>query len=119
MISTPCIYYTFICILSYQFSVFSASLTGIAVTASNTWGLFVLVILLGYGLVDIPRSVWHFSQLDYSLNYSYFKVAKLKLDLEDAKASLNEVCDEVKTLLQKIRYNDPFYKYIDTIANKV
>jgi hypothetical protein len=95
------------------------SLNGIAVTASNTWGLFVLVILLGYGLVDIPRSAWHRSQLNYSLNYSYFKVAKLRVDLEEAKSTLNEVCGEVKYILQKIRYNDPLYKYVNIIVKKV
>jgi hypothetical protein len=94
------------------------SLNGIAVTASNTWGLFVLVILLGYGLVDIPRSAWHRSQLNYSLNYSYFKVAKLRVDLEEAKSTLNEVCGEVKYILQKIRYNDPLYKYVNIIVKK-
>ena len=88
-------------------------------TASNTWGLFVLVILLGYGLVDIPRSAWHRSHTNYSLNYSYFKVAKLRVDLEEAKSTLSEVCGEVKYLLQKIRYNDPFYKYVNVIVKKV
>lgn len=102
-----------------SFSVSSASLNGIAVTASNTWGLIVLVILLGYGLVDIPRSAWHRSQANHSLNYSYFKVAKLRVDLEEAKSTLDNVCGEVKILLQKIRYNDPFYKYVDTIVKKV
>ncbi|KAG5841477.1 hypothetical protein ANANG_G00199910 [Anguilla anguilla] len=31
----------------------------IGITAANTWGLFLLVLLLGYGLVEIPRSYWN------------------------------------------------------------
>ena len=31
----------------------------IAAAASNTWGLFVLVLMLGYGLVEVPRSCWN------------------------------------------------------------
>ena len=27
----------------------------IAAAAGNTWGLFVLVLMLGYGLVEVPR----------------------------------------------------------------
>ena len=34
----------------------------IAASASNTWGLFVLVLMLGYGLVEVPRSCWSRSQ---------------------------------------------------------
>jgi hypothetical protein len=28
------------------------------VSASNTWGLFILVVLLGYGLIEVPRHFW-------------------------------------------------------------
>ena len=31
----------------------------IAASASNTWGLFVLVLMLGYGLVEVPRNFWN------------------------------------------------------------
>ena len=31
----------------------------IAAAASNTWGLFVLVLMLGYGLVEVPRTLWN------------------------------------------------------------
>ena len=41
-------------------------LKAIAASASNTWGLFWLVLLLGYGLVDIPRSVWRSALLGLS-----------------------------------------------------
>ena len=39
----------------------------ICITASNTWGLFLLVILLGYGLIEIPRSCYHKSLDERSL----------------------------------------------------
>ena len=45
----------------------------IGITASNTWGLFLLVLLLGYGLVEVPRSLWHKSQTTLHLNRIYFK----------------------------------------------
>ena len=46
----------------------------IAAAASNTWGLFVLVLLLGYGLVEVPRNLWNRSQRGYQLHHTYFKV---------------------------------------------
>jgi hypothetical protein len=40
----------------------------IAASASNTWGLFVLVLMLGYGLVEVPRNCWDRSQKGYQVN---------------------------------------------------
>ncbi len=40
----------------------------IAAAASNTWGLFVLVLMLGYGLVEVPRNLWLSTKRGYQLN---------------------------------------------------
>jgi hypothetical protein len=40
----------------------------IAAAASNTWGLFVLVLMLGYGLVEVPRSLYMSTKRGYQLN---------------------------------------------------
>uniref|UniRef100_A0A674GKE1 LMBR1 domain containing 2 n=1 Tax=Taeniopygia guttata TaxID=59729 RepID=A0A674GKE1_TAEGU len=37
----------------------------IGIAAANTWGLFLLVLLLGYGLVEIPRSHWNGAKREY------------------------------------------------------
>ena len=39
----------------------------IAASASNTWGLFVLVLMLGYGLVEVPRNCWNRSQKGFQV----------------------------------------------------
>lgn len=68
----------------------------IGITAANSWGLFLLVLLLGYGLVEIPRSYWLSSNPGYLLNKTYFKVAKMsteKAAAEESLASVMEVRD--------------------------
>ena len=65
----------------------------LAITASNTWGLFLLVLLLGYGLVDIPRSCWLASKRGIQLSLSYFKVAKLSTEKSEAEENLEDVLD--------------------------
>lgn len=67
----------------------------ICITASNTWGLFLLVLLEGYGLVEIPRSCWNTTKKGYMLNYLYFKASKLsaeKCEAEERVDDLSEVC---------------------------
>lgn len=39
-------------------SIFREYLKVILISASNTWGLFLLVVLLGYGLIEVPRQFW-------------------------------------------------------------
>lgn len=36
-----------------------SEILGFAVCLSNTWGLILSVLLLGYGLVEVPRDLWH------------------------------------------------------------
>lgn len=70
-----------------------AQLKVLAVTASNTWGLFLLVLLLGYGLVEVPRSLWNASKRGHTLAYTYFKIAKLSVEKSEAEEALEDVMD--------------------------
>lgn len=72
------------------------SLPFLLATASNTWGLLILTVLLGYGLVEVPRSLWDTTRRKYTMNHCYFKAAKLYTDLAEADDNLKEVT-EVRT----------------------
>lgn len=65
----------------------------IGITAANTWGLFLLVLLLGYGLVEIPRSCWLASCHGHLLSKTYFKAAKLMTEKTDAEENLEDVME--------------------------
>ncbi|XP_048451224.1 G-protein coupled receptor-associated protein LMBRD2B isoform X2 [Rhincodon typus] len=90
----------------------------IGITAANTWGLFLLVLLLGYGLVEIPRSYWNAARRGHLLTKTQFKVAKLMTEKADAEETLEDVMEEVRKLNETVKYNHPFRKYIDTILRK-
>lgn len=76
----------------FDFS-YRQKLKAIASSASNTWGLFLLVLLLGYALVEVPRGLWNASKPGYTLNYSYFKVAKLSLDKCEAEETVDDILE--------------------------
>lgn len=65
----------------------------IGVTASNTWGLFLLVLLLGYGLVEVPRHVWNRAKYTYMLSRTYFKIAKQSTEKTEAEENLEDVLE--------------------------
>ena len=72
---------------------FSPTLKVLGITASNTWGLFLLVLLLGYGLVEVPRGIWNNSKRGHMLSYTYFKLAKLSVEKTEAEENLEDVLD--------------------------
>ncbi|XP_064604856.1 G-protein coupled receptor-associated protein LMBRD2-like [Liolophura sinensis] len=90
----------------------------IGVTASNTWGLFLLVLLLGYGLVEVPRSIWNNSKRGYTLSKTQFKIAKLSTEKSEAEEELEDVLEDIKKAAESIKYNHPLRKNVDTILRK-
>eukprot|EP01064_Diplonema_japonicum_P001594 TRINITY_DN11053_c0_g1_i4.p1 TRINITY_DN11053_c0_g1~~TRINITY_DN11053_c0_g1_i4.p1 ORF type:complete len:587 (+),score=64.62 TRINITY_DN11053_c0_g1_i4:38-1762(+) len=47
----------------------TANCIGLAIAASNAFGLILIVLFLGYGLTQLPRSLWYHSSREYSLEY--------------------------------------------------
>uniref|UniRef100_A0A3Q3FBH5 LMBR1 domain containing 2 n=1 Tax=Labrus bergylta TaxID=56723 RepID=A0A3Q3FBH5_9LABR len=76
----------------------------IGITAANTWGLFLLVLLLGYGLVEIPR---------------YFKAAKMATEKAEAEENLADAMEVRFFCHESVRYNNSLRKCVDTILTKV
>ena len=76
-----------------MFVPFSFDLPVVVATACNTWGLLIVTVLLGYGLVEVPRSFFYASRRKYSLQHSYFKAAKLYGDLSEARGNLRDVTE--------------------------
>lgn len=91
----------------------------ICVTASNTWGLCLLVMLLGYGLVELPRSCWNSAKRGFMLNYTYFKASKLSLEKSEAEEALEDALEDLQKSSGSIRGPNPLRKHLDTILQKV
>ncbi|XP_064792592.1 G-protein coupled receptor-associated protein LMBRD2B-like isoform X1 [Oncorhynchus masou masou] len=90
----------------------------ISIAAANTWGLFLLVLLLGYGLVEIPCLYWNSSRHGYLLAKTYFKVAKLATEKSDAEENMDDAMEEVANVNESIGYGHPLRISIDTILRK-
>ncbi|KAJ6656136.1 hypothetical protein lerEdw1_004187 [Lerista edwardsae] len=111
-----------------KFNLQWSELQTIGIAAANTWGLFLLVLLLGYGLVEIPRSHWSGAKKGYLLMKTYFKAAKLMTEKADAEENLEDIMEastpfcpmhgEVRKVSESIKYNHPLRKCVDTILKK-
>ncbi|KAK6011157.1 LMBR1-like region, partial [Ostertagia ostertagi] len=75
----------------------------ILVSASNTWGLFLLVVLLGHGLVELPRTLWHMGSREYRLHVTYFNIDKLSSDKNEAEEAVKEAYRETRAVLNILK----------------
>eukprot|EP01114_Cavostelium_apophysatum_P015478 TRINITY_DN4216_c0_g1_i1.p1 TRINITY_DN4216_c0_g1~~TRINITY_DN4216_c0_g1_i1.p1 ORF type:complete len:431 (+),score=84.23 TRINITY_DN4216_c0_g1_i1:183-1475(+) len=93
-------------------------LQAVAIAAANAWGLLVLILLLGYGLVDIPKRAWKESRRKYMLKYYQYQAAHLRENFEESKKQLDKTLKLIKKYSDKIAADDPFRPYIDKIIQK-
>lgn len=97
-----------------------SSLKVIAISSSNTWGLFLLVVLLGYGLVELPRFLINRSKHYHCLNRQYFRVGKLNAEKCEAEEKLDDVLEEIHRIYSSLGEDEhnPFRGYLAIIVNK-
>lgn len=94
-------------------------LKAIASSASNTWGLFLLVLLLGYALVEVPRSLWNNSKTGFTLQHAYFKVAKLSTDKAEAEENVEDILESLQAANRAIPQSHELRPAVETILRKV
>ncbi|XP_047527375.1 LMBR1 domain-containing protein 2 homolog isoform X1 [Vanessa atalanta] len=91
----------------------------IASSASNTWGLFLLILLLGYSLVEVPRNLWNNSKKNYTLTYTYFKIAKLSTDKCEAEETVEEILESLNSITAAVGPGHPLHRHVETIVQKL
>lgn len=123
-------YYCFFGLLSIIFLIYYVSkehftfegLKVFCISASNTFGLFLLTILMGYGLVEIPRNCFlnYSSDDEYKLKYLYFKIAKTSDEKCKAVDHLEDLLDEIRDLnaYANSTNNHRFIGYLGTILRQ-
>ncbi|KAG8202034.1 hypothetical protein JTE90_010403 [Oedothorax gibbosus] len=91
----------------------------ICITASNTWGLLLLVLLEGYGLVEIPRKCWNTAKKGYMLNNLYFKASKLSAEKCETEERVDDLLEEISQISETTAPNHPTRPYVDLILEKI
>ncbi len=106
------------------FLLFTGRLNGIdlyktAIIASNTYGLIAIMVLLGYGLVEIPRNVWRRSFPEARLRWHHYRVGKAAERLQTASHDLQRLLQVVQATSGPISRRDPLRRYMDIIVRFV
>merc|ERR1719410_1764312 len=69
-------------------SLSARSIPGMAMGLANLWGLSLAVLMLGYGLVEVPRKLWRSSSVHKRFSFLLYKTSSLNNDKGDAEDQL-------------------------------
>ena len=87
-------------------------------SAANAYGLFLLIAMLGHGLVNVPRKLWRRSRRELNLKRYYFDVARFDAKVFETEQSLNKTLKKVRKASEITTENDSYRKYIDILISK-
>jgi len=93
------------------------SLLGFVIATSNAFGLCLVLLLLGYGLVDLPRKIWRLAAAGSDEKESHMHQA-IGLQAERTKKTHKEVCRMISIVREVSKYfgaRDPLRKYMDIV----
>ena len=90
----------------------------ILVLMSNIWGLFLIITLLGFGLVAMPINCWRQGSLSGTLDRLSLKAIPLDETCIDTRYRLDQCVSRVMKLGQEISQTSSFRQYIEIILSK-
>lgn len=100
--------------LGYQLVRGSVTFSGLRAyckAAANAFSLFVVVIMLGYGLVEVPRYLWNRGDIEGQLRHLLFKLGEYKKASNAATIRLVEAFGALEFATGRVRdaqcYGDP------------
>jgi len=68
-----------------------AKISGFLIAATNCYGMSLVVVMTGYGIVQVPRSIWNRSNPGRLLKWYYIGAPAVETMLLDSQSDLQEI----------------------------
>ncbi|KAF9164078.1 hypothetical protein BGX20_001091 [Mortierella sp. AD010] len=94
----------------------SSNLRAYVMALSNSWGLVLVIIFMGYGMVDVPRRLWHKGDNARELRRISFKASVVKDKRQDTEDEVHNVAKELSVVCHKVQLSDPLRPYVDKMV---
>ncbi|KAK3411779.1 hypothetical protein EUGRSUZ_I00540 [Eucalyptus grandis] len=91
------------------------NILGLAMACSNTFGLVTGAFLLGFGLSEIPKSIWRNADWTTRQKVLSHKVAKMAVKLDDAHQELSNAIVVAQATSNQMSKRDPLRPYMNVI----
>ncbi|KAG0301372.1 hypothetical protein BGZ98_008411 [Dissophora globulifera] len=93
-----------------------SNLRAYVMALSNSWGLILVVIFMGYGMVDVPRRLWHKGDNARELRRLAFKASVVKDKCQDTEDEVLSVAKELSVVCHKVQLSGPLRPYVDKMV---
>ncbi|KAI8140202.1 LMBR1-like membrane protein-domain-containing protein [Fennellomyces sp. T-0311] len=80
---------------------------GFVMAMANSWGLFLVIVFLGYGLVALPRRLWITGSTKRHLRQLYSNASKAKEECMDSELEFIELAKTMHVIAQRTNTSDP------------
>ncbi|EEF27859.1 conserved hypothetical protein [Ricinus communis] len=104
-------------ILLIMMNKIKSGVLGFAMACSNTFGLVTGAFLLGFGLSEIPKSLWRNADWITRQKVLSHKIAKMAVKLDDAHQELSNAIVVAQATSNQMSKRDPLRPYMDVIDN--
>ncbi|KAJ6791957.1 LMBR1 domain-containing protein 2-like protein A [Iris pallida] len=93
------------------------NILGFAMACSNTFGLVTGAFLLGFGLSEIPKSIWRNADWTNRQKLLSHRVSKVAVSLDDAHQEFSNAIVVAQATSTQMSKRDPLRPYMDVIDN--
>ncbi|KAI8074567.1 LMBR1-like membrane protein-domain-containing protein [Gongronella butleri] len=95
-----------------------AKLQSFVMAMANSWGLFLVIMFMGYGCVAVPRELWFSGMLKHRLEELCKKAPRAKEECMDSELEYDELAKTINTISHRPLRHDPhLHRLVDqTVA---
>ncbi|KAI9594695.1 LMBR1-like membrane protein-domain-containing protein [Syncephalis fuscata] len=86
--------------------------------AANSWGLLLVLLFMGHGLVAVPRSIWRAANTKRRWIQVTRRAVNVKDAYEEAEAELLDTVATIVKLADTLETDHEYYWMIDILAHK-
>jgi hypothetical protein len=98
-------------------------LADIIIGVSNAYGMLLIILMLGYGMIAVPRDLWYFSDSHGQLERCYFLASTAHAAAEDADYDLKIIVSAVENAAERAKTasatNPDVKEFMDTVVRHV
>lgn len=86
---------------------------------ANLWGLSLVTVFLSFGLVELPRHLWHLANYERLLRFLEFQAPRLKDSLQDAEGAYNDLVSQTSAISNQVHFHDDMRSMVDKMLESV
>lgn len=90
-------------IIRFEFSLLA--LSGVFISLANMFGVFVAILMLSYGLIEVPKWLWRFGNYEEKLRLCEYRATHTMERVDEARASMAAGLGRINSV---VRFHNQF-----------